>query len=63
MHAWEARLGVQASEHSPEERKKFTDANNLFVGCIISVLTDHLVDAYMHKTDVKRAVGCIGCKV
>jgi hypothetical protein len=54
MHAWEARLGIPVGEHSPEERKKFTDANNLFVGCIISVLIDHLVDVYMHITDAKE---------
>jgi hypothetical protein len=44
MHAWEPRLGIPIGEHSSKERKKFTDANNLFVGCVISVLTNHLVD-------------------
>ena len=24
LHAWEARLGIPACEHSPEERRKFT---------------------------------------
>jgi len=54
LHAWEARLGIPAGEHSPEERRKFTDANNIFVGCVISVLVDCLVDVYMHITDAKE---------
>ena len=56
LHAWEARLGIPAGEHSPEERRKFTDANNIFVGCVISVLADRLVDVYIHITDAKRVV-------
>jgi hypothetical protein len=54
MHAWEARLGIPVGEDSPEGRKKFTDANNLFVGCVISVLADRLVDVYMHIIDSKE---------
>jgi hypothetical protein len=54
MHAWEARLGIPAGEHSAKESKNFTDANNLFMGCIISVLANRLVDVYMHVTDAKE---------
>ena len=36
LHAWEARLGIPIGKHSPEARRKFTDANDLFVGCVIS---------------------------
>jgi hypothetical protein len=54
LHAWKARLGISVGEHSLEERKKFTDAGNLFVGCVISVVYDHLVDVYMHITDAKE---------
>ena len=54
MHSWEARLGIPAGEHSPEERRKFTDAINIFMECVISVLADRLVDVYMHITDVKE---------
>ena len=50
MHSWEARLGIPAGEHSPEERKKFMDANNLFMVYIISVP----IDVYMHITDTKE---------
>ena len=53
LHAWEVRLGIPAGEHSPEERRKFTDANNLLVRCVINVLADRLVDVYMHITDAK----------
>ena len=54
LHVWEARLGIPAGDHSPEERRKFTDANNIFMGCLISILHDRLVDVYMHITDAKE---------
>jgi len=54
LHAWEARLGIPIGEHSPEERQKFMDANDLFMGYIISVLADRLVDVYMHITYAKQ---------
>ena len=54
LHVWEARLGIPAGDHSPEERRKLTDANDVFVGCVISVLHDRLVDVYMHITDAKE---------
>ena len=75
MHTWEVRLGIPAGEHSHEERKEFMDANNLFVGYVISVLADHLVDVYMHIIDTKElwdglvssmqqmwVVNCIPCR-
>ena len=34
-------------------RKKFDDANNLFVGCIISNISNRLVDVYIDMTDAK----------
>ena len=48
LHAWEARFGIPVGEHTSKERRKFTDANNIFVGCVISVLANRLVDVYMH---------------
>jgi hypothetical protein len=54
LHVWEARLGIPAGDHSPEERRKLTDANHVIVGCVISVLHDRLVDVYMHITDAKE---------
>ena len=54
LHAWEASLCIPAGEHSSEERRKFMDAIDLFVGCVISVLADRLVDVYRHITDAKE---------
>ena len=54
LHAWEARLGILDGDYSLEERRKITYANNIFVGCLISVLHDRLVDVYMHMTDAKE---------
>jgi hypothetical protein len=54
IHAWEARLGIPVGEHSPDETKKFTNANNLFMGYVISVLADRPVDVYMHITYAKE---------
>ena len=62
LHAWEARLGIPAGEHSPEERRKFTDANNLFVRCVINVLADRLVDVYMHIIDAKELLDALVAK-
>ena len=56
LHAWEAGLGIPAGDHSSEERRKFTDANKLFVECVISVLADGLVDVYIHIIDAKEEV-------
>jgi len=54
LQAWEAMLGILAGEHSSEERRKFSDANDHFVEYVISVLADHLVDVYMHMEDTKE---------
>ena len=59
LHAWEARVGIPVGEHSLEERRKFTDANDIFVGCVISVLVDRLVDVYMHITDAKELLDAL----
>ena len=43
-HAWDARLDIPEGDHSPKERRKFTEANTIFVGCVLSVLDNRLVD-------------------
>ena len=48
MHVWDARLGKPESELTADEQKKFTYANDLFIGCIFSVLEN------MHHTDAKE---------
>ena len=62
LHAWEARFGIPVGEHSSKERRKFTDANNIFVGCVISVLADRLVDVYIHITDAKELCDALVAK-
>ncbi|CAN6224470.1 unnamed protein product [Urochloa humidicola] len=53
MGIWNMRNGKPEGELTAEEQKKCTDANNLFVGCLISVISDHLVDVYIDMTDAK----------
>ena len=42
---WDARLGKPEGELTAKEQKKFTDANDLFIGCIFSVLENKVYDA------------------
>jgi hypothetical protein len=35
-------------------KKSMMDANTIFVGCILGVLTDRLIDVYMHIKDRKK---------
>jgi hypothetical protein len=39
---------------SDEDQKKFEEANTVFVGCILSILADHLCDVFMHIKDGKE---------
>ena len=43
MHIWDMRLGKPEGVLTAEEQKKYDEINNLFVGCIISNLSDRLV--------------------
>jgi hypothetical protein len=51
---------LQISKGKPEgtmfdkDRKKFNEANTVFVGCILSILGDCLYDVFMHIKDVKE---------
>jgi hypothetical protein len=54
LHVWEVRLGIPTGDHSSEERRKLTDANHVFMRCMISVLQDRLVNVYMHIIDAKE---------
>ncbi|CAO2038120.1 unnamed protein product [Urochloa humidicola] len=53
MGIWDTRNGKPDGELTAKEQKKYTDANNLFVGCLISVISDRLVDVYIDMTDAK----------
>jgi hypothetical protein len=39
---------------TPEEEKKYDEANTIFTGAVLSILVDHLVDANMQYTDGKE---------
>jgi hypothetical protein len=54
LHVWEARLSISIGDHSPDERRKLTVDNDVFVECVISVLHDSLVDVYMYISDAKE---------
>jgi hypothetical protein len=46
--------GTPIGSLTPDEEKAFRDATVLFVGAILSVLGDNLVDAYLHIRDGKE---------
>jgi hypothetical protein len=39
---------------TPKEEKTYGDANTIFMGAILSVLVDHLIDVNMQYTDMKE---------
>jgi hypothetical protein len=47
MNMFHVSKGKSESILTPEEEKKYSDANTIFTGAILSVLVDHLVDANM----------------
>jgi len=53
MHIWDMRLGKPVGVLTAEEQKKYDEANNPFVGCIISNLSDGLVHVYIDETEAK----------
>ena len=53
MHIWDMRLGKLEGVLNAEEQKKYNEANNLFLRCIISNLSDGLVRVYIDETEAK----------
>nr|AAL31029.1 putative reverse transcriptase [Oryza sativa Japonica Group] len=45
-----------------DQQKEFDEATTLFVGCILSVLGDRLVEVYMHMTDAKELWDALNTK-
>nr|ABF98935.1 retrotransposon protein, putative, Ty1-copia subclass [Oryza sativa Japonica Group] len=45
-----------------KQQKQFEEATTLFVGCILSVLGDRLVEVYMHMTDAKELWDALNTK-
>ena len=53
MHIWGTRLGKPKGVFTVEEQTKYNDVNNLFVGCIISNMSDGLVRVYIEEIEAK----------
>ena len=53
MYIWDTRLGESEGVLIAEEEKKYNDANNLFVGSIISNMSDGSVHMYIEETETK----------
>ncbi len=45
-----------------DQQKEIDEATTLFVGCILSVLGDRLVEVYMHMTDAKELWNALNTK-
>nr|AAX96807.1 retrotransposon protein, putative, Ty1-copia sub-class [Oryza sativa Japonica Group]ABA92798.1 retrotransposon protein, putative, Ty1-copia subclass [Oryza sativa Japonica Group] len=45
-----------------DQQKEFDEATTLFVGCILSMLGDRLVEVYMHMTDAKELWDALNTK-
>ncbi|WVZ53539.1 hypothetical protein U9M48_004466 [Paspalum notatum var. saurae] len=54
MHVFWVSKGKSEGDLSDADLQRFTEANTLFRGAILSALTDRLVDVYMHIKDGKE---------
>ncbi|WVZ71715.1 hypothetical protein U9M48_020267 [Paspalum notatum var. saurae] len=54
MHVFWVSKGKPEGDLSDADLQRFTEANTLFRGTILSALTDRLVDVYMHIKDGKE---------
>jgi hypothetical protein len=54
MKVFQISKGKPEGTISDEDQKKFEEANTVFVGCILSILADHLCDVFMHIKDRKE---------
>ena len=54
MHVFWVSKGKPEGDLSDADLQRFTEANTLFRGAILSALTDRLVDVYMHIKDGKE---------
>jgi hypothetical protein len=48
-----AKDGLSEGNISDEDQRKFQEANQIFVGAVHNVLSDHLFDSTLHMTDAK----------
>jgi hypothetical protein len=54
MKVFQISKGKPEGIISDEDQKKLEEANTIFVGCILSILVDHLCDVFMHIKDGKE---------
>ena len=54
MDAFWVSAGNPSGTITPEEEKAFRETTIFFVGCVISVIGDKLVDAYLHMRNAKE---------
>jgi hypothetical protein len=54
MKVFQISKGKPEGTMSEDDQKKFEEANIVFVGCILSILADHLCDVFMHIKDGKE---------
>jgi hypothetical protein len=62
MKVFPISKGKPEETMSDEDQKKFKESNIVFVGCILSILVDHLCDVHAHKI-WEVALGRTGGKV
>jgi len=53
MKVFWVKDGLPEGNISDEDRKKFQEANEIFVGAVRNVLSDHLFDSCLHMKDAK----------
>ena len=53
MKVFWVSAGMPEGNISKEDKRRFQDANEIFVGAIQNVLSDHLFDSTLHIKDVK----------
>jgi hypothetical protein len=53
MEVFWVKDGLREGDISDEDRSKFQKANDIFVGAVRNVLSDHLFDSMMHIRDAK----------
>jgi hypothetical protein len=62
MKVFQISKGKPEGTMSEDDQKKFEEANTVFVGCILSILADHLYDVFMHIKDEKELWDALDAK-
>ena len=62
MNVYWVANGKSKGIFTAKQKKTFTDANTLFVGCILNVLSDRICDVYMHMQSAKELWDTLNAK-